>query len=112
MLSATQHPEVIDAYLKEECTQGHITGPLDTQEAERVHISRFGVPKPHKPGCWRLIPCCVIAQSVHNSLKTYNFQYSATTQPHSEYTTELTTRNSGTYTALHMHTINQLLSIT
>ena len=56
MLSASQHPEVIDAYLEEECTQGRIIGPLDTQEAEGVHISRFGViPKPHKPGCWRLI---------------------------------------------------------
>ena len=56
MLSATQHPEVIDAYLEEECTQGRIIGPLDTQEAEGVHISCFGViPKPHKQGCWQLI---------------------------------------------------------
>ena len=56
--------------------------------------------------------CCVIAQSVQNSLKTCNLQYSATTQHHSEYTTtELTRRNPGTYTTLHMCTINQLLSI-
>ena len=40
-----------------------------------------------------LLYCCVLAQSVDNSLKTYNFQYSATTQSHSEYTTELTRRN-------------------
>jgi len=56
MPSATQYLEVVDAYLEEERTQGRIIGPLDTQEAEGVHISRFGViPKPHKPGCWRLI---------------------------------------------------------
>ena len=43
MLSATQYLEVIDAYLEEECTQGRIIGPVDTQEAEGVHISHFGV---------------------------------------------------------------------
>ena len=54
--------------------------------------------------------CGVVAQSIDNSL--HNFQYSETAQSHSEYTTELTTRTSGTYTALHMRTINQLLNIT
>ena len=50
---------------------------------------------------------CVVAQSIDNSLKTYNSHYSDTAQSHSEYATELTRRNSGTYTALHLHTINQ-----
>ena len=39
MLSAAQHPEVIDAYLEEEHTCGRIIGPLDAYEAEGVHIS-------------------------------------------------------------------------
>ena len=56
MLSAAQHPEVIDAYLEEEHTCSCIIGPLDAYEAEGVHISHFGViPKPHKPGSWQLI---------------------------------------------------------
>ena len=56
MLSALQHPEVIDEYLKEETRLGRVIGPLDAQEVEGIQISRFGViPKPHKPGKWRLI---------------------------------------------------------
>jgi len=43
-----------------------------------------------------------MARSIDNGLKKYNFEYSHTAQSHSEYTTELTRRNSGTYTALHM----------
>jgi len=46
-----------------------------------------------------------MAQSVDKGLKTYNFQYSHTARSHSEYTTKLTTKNSGTYTALLMRTI-------
>ena len=56
MLSASQHPEVIEEYLKEEYALGRIIGPLDAQEVQGIQISRFGViPKPHKPGKWRLI---------------------------------------------------------
>ena len=71
-----------------------------------------------KTYCQLQVPCgmcCVVAQSVLNSLKTYNFQYSATTQHYSECTTEqlnLQEENPGTYTSLHMRTIHQLLSIT
>jgi len=59
------------------------------------------------PGHKRDIHCRAVAQSIDNSLTTYNFHYSDTAQSHSEYTTKLTTRNSGTITALHMCTINQ-----
>ena len=56
MVSALQHPEVIDKYLREETRLGRVIGPLDTQEVDGIQISRFGViPKPHKPGKWRLI---------------------------------------------------------
>ena len=51
MLSAFQHPKVIDEYLEEETRLGRVIGPLDAQEVENIQISRFGViPKPHKPG--------------------------------------------------------------
>ena len=47
---------MIDEYLEEETRLGHVIGPLDAQEVEGIQISRFGViPKPHKPGQWRLI---------------------------------------------------------
>ena len=56
MLSAYQHPEVIEEYLEEECRQGRVLGPFKAGEIPGLHISRFGViPKPHKPGKWRLI---------------------------------------------------------
>ena len=56
MLSASQHPAVIDEYLREECGLSRIIGPLNAMEVEGIQISRFGViPKPHKPGKWRLI---------------------------------------------------------
>ena len=54
MLSATQHPEVAKEYLREECSQGRIMGPLDPSKFPDVHISRFGV-IPKKSGKWRLI---------------------------------------------------------
>lgn len=54
MLSATQHPEVMKEYLREECSQGRIMGPLDPSKFPDVHISRFGV-IPKKSGKWRLI---------------------------------------------------------
>ena len=56
MLSALQHQEIIDAYLKEECDKGRITGPFMTEDTQGVHISRFGVtPKRNQPGKWQLI---------------------------------------------------------
>ena len=55
MLSATQHPEPIEAYLSKEVSAGRIVGPLPSG-ISGVQISRFGViPKPHQRGKWRLI---------------------------------------------------------
>lgn len=56
MLSASQHQEIIDNYLKEECARGHVAGPFKEEQAIGMHISRFGViPKKSQPGKWRLI---------------------------------------------------------
>ena len=55
MLSASQHPEPIQAYLSKELSLGRIIGPLPSG-MEGIHISRLGViPKPHQPGKWRMI---------------------------------------------------------
>ena len=56
MLSASQHQEIIDNYLNEECAKGHVAGPFKEAQAMGMHISRFGViPKKSQPGKWRLI---------------------------------------------------------
>ena len=58
MLSALQHPEVIDAYLGKELALGRLLGPFTPggEELQGVHINRFGViPKGHNTGKWRLI---------------------------------------------------------
>ena len=57
MASARDHPEVVSAYLHEECEKGRVAGPLGCEAAACVaQISRFGViPKGHIPGRWRLI---------------------------------------------------------
>ncbi len=56
MLSAYQHPHVVEEYLDEELRLGRVLGPFEKGEVPHLHISRFGViPKPHKPGKWRLI---------------------------------------------------------
>lgn len=55
MLSATQHQSVIDEYLAKECSVGRIIGPI-AKGSLPLQINRFGViPKPHRPGKWRLI---------------------------------------------------------
>ena len=55
MISADQHPEIIDDYLANEFHLNRISlVPKDFQPS--VHISPFGViPKRNKPGKWRLI---------------------------------------------------------
>lgn len=55
MLSATQFPQVIDDYLRQELELERVVViPQDC--VPTVHISPFGViPKKHKPGKWRLI---------------------------------------------------------
>ena len=58
MLSAWQHPEVDNAYLKGEVDANKmlLVGQEDLPEAKQIHCSPFGViPKKHKPGQWRLI---------------------------------------------------------
>ena len=56
MLSAGQHPEIIDKYLMEECEKGRVAGPFTADQVQGIHISRFGViPKKSQPGKWRLI---------------------------------------------------------
>lgn len=56
MLSARQHPSVIEEYIQKEVASGNIFGPFTTQAAPKVHINRFGaIPKKYQPGKWRLI---------------------------------------------------------
>ena len=53
--SAYEHPQVIDAYLTNECHLGRVLGPF-TQPLCPLHINHFGViPKKTQLGRWRLI---------------------------------------------------------
>ena len=55
LISATEHPEVVEEYLAAEITQSRIIGPFDKLPNGDPHISRFGViPKKHSQK-WRLI---------------------------------------------------------
>lgn len=56
MKSAYQHPEVVQRYIDNELRLDQIRGPLKPEEADGVHVSRFGViSKPHQLGKWRMI---------------------------------------------------------
>lgn len=56
MQSASDHSQVIDEYLRNECATQRIAGPYPISQVPEVHISRFGViPKKSQPGKWRLI---------------------------------------------------------
>ena len=59
MLSAQQHPEVVQEYLAKECHLNRMLGPFSPAEIggmPPLHINRFGViPKGHNTGKWRLI---------------------------------------------------------
>ena len=55
MVSATDHPEVIQEYLAEECSEGRVLGPLDADLFPFVQVSRFGVIPKGSSGKWRLI---------------------------------------------------------
>ena len=56
MLSALEHPEVVENYLQEECRMGRVLGPFDPEELPGLHISKFRViPKSNQPGKRRLI---------------------------------------------------------
>ena len=55
MISANEHPEVVDEYLAAEIAQSRVAGPFVKLATPRAHISRFGViPKKHSKK-WRLI---------------------------------------------------------
>ena len=56
MLSAVEHPEVVDEYLLKERKRGFLLRPFQRKDMPEVVISRFGVmPKGGQPGKWRLI---------------------------------------------------------
>ena len=47
---------MITEYIREEAAAGLFLGPIVEDQAQFVHISKFGViPKGHVPGKWRLI---------------------------------------------------------
>ncbi len=43
MASAMEHPDVVDKYLAEECSDGWVLGLLDPSKFTYIHTSRFGV---------------------------------------------------------------------
>ena len=57
MISASDHPEVVDKYLKTECEAGRVFGPFGPNElVPAAHISPIGIiPKRHQANAWRLI---------------------------------------------------------
>ena len=53
---AILHPEVVDAYIKDELALNRVFGPYSRHQCPFVQISRFGViPKSYQPNKWRLI---------------------------------------------------------
>lgn len=55
MLSAREHPEVVNEYLARECSEGRVLGPLDPSQYPFIHTSPFGVIPKGSTGRWRLI---------------------------------------------------------
>ena len=57
LLSASSHPEVVQHYLDAELACGNVAGPYSPKQLPAgVMFKHFGViPKPNKPGKWRLI---------------------------------------------------------
>ena len=56
LLSAGENKQVVDDYLREECTQGRVVHMGARESVDGLHISPFGViPKGHQTGKWRLI---------------------------------------------------------
>ena len=54
--SAYEHPEVVDAYLRNEVSLSRVSGPFGSSPLPDLHIRIFGVtPKAGQPGKWRLI---------------------------------------------------------
>ena len=56
MLSASEHPSVIDSYLALEVSKNRVSGPFAAPPISGLQCSPFGViPKKSQPGKWRLI---------------------------------------------------------
>ena len=56
MPSAYANPQPVSDYMETEIQAGRVIGPLRSDVAQSIQISRFGViPKRNKPGRWRLI---------------------------------------------------------
>jgi type III secretion system FlhB-like substrate exporter len=55
MPSALERPQVVTEYLANECAEGRVLGPLNGDEFQQVHTSRFGVIPKGSTGKWRLI---------------------------------------------------------
>ena len=57
LLSACIHPEVVQRYLDAEVACGNVAGPFSAEQLPAaIMYNRFGViPKPNKPGKWKLI---------------------------------------------------------
>ena len=74
MHSASEHSEVVQAYLEKECALGRMLGPFSSAEQRDLppcHINQFGViPKGRNTGKWRLITdlSYPAGQSVNDSI--------------------------------------------
>ncbi|CAB4023943.1 Hypothetical predicted protein [Paramuricea clavata] len=56
MRSASDHPDVVDAYIGTELSKGRVIGPFTDPPVPNLHCSPFGViPKKNQPGKWHLI---------------------------------------------------------
>ena len=55
MLSAREHPAVVQDYLEDECSKGRVLGPFPPEAVPEVHVSRFGVIPKRGVNKWRLI---------------------------------------------------------
>ncbi len=55
MASASMHSQVVEEYLRKECSAGRVVGPLSLRDFPSVQVSPFGVTPKSTPGKWRLI---------------------------------------------------------
>ena len=80
MRSATDHPDVVDEYLRTELAAGRLAGPFIAPPLRSLHVSPFGViPKNHQSGKWRLIldPSSPLGHSVNDGIPNdpYSLKY-------------------------------------
>lgn len=56
MLSAVEHPELMNGYIRAELAAGCTSGPFPRGTFDHLQITQLGVvPKHHTPGKWHLI---------------------------------------------------------